>query len=424
MRHCAILLTIALCVTAAPQDDYKQKIKSIKDYSRQGSSGIPSITGYLQDQDVDVRREAVKAIATTGGLDSLDPLVSACRDNDSEVQELAVDGIVNFYVPGYLDKGWMNSVKRAGSAVTNLFGGSNDQVVDPDTPVRASVIDAVIRVLNGGSSVNARISAARAAGILRARKAVPALGSALKSQEDSLMLESLLAMQKIRDPAAGTYAIFLVRDLDEKVQLAAIDVVGMLRTADAVPDLKRVVENGGKRPRRSALSALGQIGDPTLRPLFLQYLNDKDDGLRSAAAEGLARTGTAEDRPALQRMFETEKRAGQRLSYAFALCGLGDIDLATDGPLRYLSSNLTSRSYKGVALPFLAELAQKPEVRNVIFQMLKDLGDKDELSGLADVLAISGAKDSLPPLEELSRNPDPTVSRQALRAIRLINSRT
>jgi len=55
--------------------------------------------------------------------------------------------------------------------------------------------------------------------------------------------------------------------------------------------------------------------------------------------------------------------------------------------------------------------------------MLKDLGDKDELMGLAGVLAQSGGKDSIAPLEELSRNPDPAVGKEALRAVRMINSR-
>jgi hypothetical protein len=56
--------------------------------------------------------------------------------------------------------------------------------------------------------------------------------------------------------------------------------------------------------------------------------------------------------------------------------------------------------------------------------MLKDLGDKDELIGLAGVLAQSGGKDSIAPLEQLSRNPDPAIGREALRAIRMINARS
>jgi hypothetical protein len=44
--------------------------------------------------------------------------------------------------------------------------------------------------------------------------------------------------------------------------------------------------------------------------------------------------------------------------------------------------------------------------------------------GLARVLATSGGQDSIQPLEELSRQPDPEVSKEALRALRLVKSRS
>ncbi len=425
MRLLIILLTIAVCASARSDSDEKLKLKAIKDTARQGSTGIPAIAGYLHDPSSTVRREAVKAMVGIGGLNSLDPLAAACRDNDPEVQQRATDGLVNFYLPGYVGKGWQDSVKHVGAAISSIFSQPNDQVIDPDTPVRPEIDAELAALVRGGASVEARANAARAAGILRDRAAVPALSAALQSKDDDvLMFESLIALQKIRDPSAGSAAIFLVRDLDEKLQLAAIETVGILRTADAVPDLRRVLENGSKKARPAALAALGQIADPSTRPLFAQYLNDKDERLRAAAAEGLARVGLAEDRPAVETLFQTEKKTSLRLSLAFALAGLGDVDMATDGPLRYLSSNLTSRAWRGVAEPFLAELARKPQVRQAIHQMLKDLGDKDELIGLARVLAISGGPDSIPPLEELSRNPDPEVSREALRALRLVRSRS
>jgi HEAT repeat protein len=424
MRLIAIALAASLCAAAAPSGDAKQKIRAIKDFARQGSTGITSISGYLTDQDTDVRREAVKAIVGVGGISTLDPLVVASRDNDPDIQERAVDGMVNFYLPGYVQKGWMDSVRHAGSNVAGMFGDQNDQTIDPDTPVRPEIIQAVVRLIGGAASVEARANAARVAGILRARAAVPALTETLRSKSDGLMFESLIALQKIRDTSAGPSAIFLVRDLNEKLQISAIDLIGLLRTAEAVPELKRVVENGNKKPRRAALSALGQIADPSSLSYFEQYLNDKDEGMRAAAAEGIGRVGVPADRTLVQQMFQSERKTSLRLSLAFALVGLGEIDEATDGPLRYLSSNLTSRSWKGVASPFLAELARKPQVRKVIYQLLTDLGDKDELMGLADVLAVSGAKDSVAPLEQLGRHTDPEVGKAALRALRLVNSRS
>lgn len=423
MRLFAIVLAASLCAAAAQDTDAKQKIRAIKDFSRQGSTGIASISGYLKDESLEVRREAVKAIVGIGGISTLDPLVMASHDNDAEIQARAVDGMINFYLPGYVGKGWMDSVKRAGSSAIGLSGDQSDQVVDPDTPVRAEVTEAIVRLIGGAASDEARATAVRAAGILRARAAVPAICAELKSRNDGLIFDSLIALQKIRDVSAGPSVIFLVRDLNEKLQIAAIDVVGLLRVADAVPDLKRVVENGNKKPRRAALAALGQIADPSSLAYFEQYLNDKDEGMRASAAEGIGRVGVPADKARVLEMFKEEKKISLRLSLAFALVGLGEIDEATDGPLRYLSSNLTSRSWKGVTTPFLVELARKPEVRRTIHQMLSSLGDKDELMGLAGVLAVSGGKDSIAALEQLSRNPDPEVGKSALRAIRMINSR-
>jgi len=423
MRLIAIVLAASLCAAAAPDGDEKQKVKAIKDFARQGSNGIVSISGYLNDRNSIVREEAVKAIVGIGGIQTLDPLVTATHDNDADVQQRAVDGLINFYLPGYVGKGWVDSVKHAGSSVAGMFGEQNDQVIDPDTPVRPEITQAVIRLVGGGASDDARAGAARAAGILRARAAVPALCDALKSRSDGLMYESLIALQKIRDASGGPCAVYLVKDLNEKVQLAAIDLVGLLRTTDAVPDLKRVVESGNKKARRAALSALGQIADPSSLPYFEKYLNDKDDGMRASAAEGIGRVGVPADKTLIQGLFQNERKTSLKLSLAFALAGLGDVDEAVDGPLRYLSSNLTSRSWKGVATPFLAELARKPQVRAVIHQLLGSLGDKDELMGLANVLAISGGKDSLPALQQLSRSNDAEVAKEAIRAIRLINSR-
>src|SRR5208283_1840547 len=106
MRLPILLLTIAVCASARSDSDEKLKLKAIKDTARQGSTGIPAIAGYLHDPSSAVRREAVKAMVGIGGLGSLDPLVAACRDNDSEVQQRATDGLVNFYLPGYVGKGW------------------------------------------------------------------------------------------------------------------------------------------------------------------------------------------------------------------------------------------------------------------------------------------------------------------------------
>jgi hypothetical protein len=77
-----------------------------------------------------------------------------------------------------------------------------------------------------------------------------------------------------------------------------------------------------------------------------------------------------------------------------------------------------------VARPYLTELARDPEVRNALYPALRDpMVTKDEKSGLAEVLAQSGDRDSIPPLEALSKDPDPEVAQAGLRGLKNLRAR-
>jgi len=218
-------------------------------------------------------------------------LVKALGDKDPEVQIRATDGILNFYIPGYVETGISGSIKRAGSAVSAKFTDAEPTAaVEPGTPVRPEIIDALTKATQSSATMECRANAARALGVLRAQPAVPVLVEALRAKDTRLMYESIISLQKIRDRSAGPRMTFLVRDLDQLVQLAAIETVGVLTAKEAVPELKRVLENTSeKKVRRAALTALAQIAEPSTRALIVNYVDDKDEWLRSAAAEGLGR---------------------------------------------------------------------------------------------------------------------------------------
>ncbi len=90
--------------------------------------------------------------------------------------------------------------------------------------------------------MDSRANAARAVGILRGRQAVPDLEEALRSKDTQLIYESLVALEKIRDPSAGPSVAFLLHDLNEKVQLTAIEATGLLANRAAINDLRRLLD--------------------------------------------------------------------------------------------------------------------------------------------------------------------------------------
>jgi HEAT repeat protein len=426
------LLACAGVFPAAAQDthaDARARAKAVREYGKQGGSAIiPKLATYLADPDLDVRLEAVKAIVNIGTQYGLDPLIRALGDIDPEIQIRAADGLVNFYVPGYVQTGGglTSSIRRAGSAIKSRFTDTNDQIVDPWIQVRPEVISALGKVVRAGAGMDSRANAARAIGVLRGRAAIPDLIDTLQTKNSQVIYEVLVALQKIHDPSAAPSIEFLLRDLDDRVQSAALETVGLLQDRAAIPAVHDALDHARSvKVRRAALEALALMPDASLRDVFRTWLTSTDDFLRASAAEGLGRLKDADDKPALEKMFSDETKTGPRLAAAFGLAELEKLDMSALAPLRYLVYNLNIAAWRGVARPYLVELARDQTVRQALYPALT-LPDatKDEKTGLAEVLAASGGADSVAPLQALSRDQDADVARAALRALQAVQART
>jgi len=249
---------------------------------------------------------------------------------------------------------------------------------------------------------------------------------ALQTKNTQVIYEVLIALQKIHDPATAAPIEFLVRDLDDRVQSAALETVGLLQDRAAIPAVRDALDHARSvKVRRAALEALALMPDASLHDVFRTWLTSSDDYLRASAAEGLARLKDPQDQPALEKMFNDETKIGPRLAAAFGLDELGKLDMSALAPLRYLVYNLNMAAWRGVARPYLVELARDQTVRQALYPALT-LPDatKDEKTGLAEVLASSGGADSVAPLQALSRDQDADVARAALRALQAVQART
>ncbi len=207
------------------------------------------------------------------------------------------------------------------------------------------------------------------AGILRGRQALPELEQALHSKDTPLIYECLVAIQKIRDPSAGASIIFLVHDLDERVQIAAIETTGLLMYHDGINDLRDVLDHSrNMKVKRAALTSMAELPDEQMHGVYIAHLNDKDDGLREGAAEGLARLKNPADRTAVENgLFQRAQNRTRGFRSLLRLVSMGKREMGEFDPLKYLLDNLNSSGYKGVARPYLTELARDPEVRKALY---------------------------------------------------------
>jgi hypothetical protein len=174
--------------------------------------------------------------------------------------------------------------------------------------------------------------------------------------------------------------------------------------------------------RRAALGSLAMLPDTKNRATYQQYLTDKDEKLRACAAEGFARLRDPADAGLVEQAWKDEGKTAPRISLAFAMVMLGRVEIGEFSPLQFLINNLNSAAYKGVALPFLIEAARDNAARQAIYGTLAT-ATKDERIGLARVVAASGDKASVPYLEKLSRDTDPEVAQEGLRALKNLQAR-
>ena len=425
------LVVCSLClvklVPAQSEDSYNanERILRIRQLGKKDSSVLPALTPYLSESNRDIRVEAVRAIVRVGSERSLDPLVKATHDSDAEVQIRATDGIVNFYLPGYVVRsGLTGPFTRGVRQVKTFFASRNDQIVDPDVQIRPDVAQAISDLVANGDGFNARANAALAAGILRDRPAVPALEAALHAKDSDLIFECLIALQKLRDLSAGPQVSFLTHDLDERIQVTALETVGILRSLSSAPDVRLALGSARNvKVNRAALHALAILGVSGDRALFQQYSINRDVELRASSLEGLGRIREPEDFPVLQSAFdEGEIDWRIHLAAAFAMVDEGKVDTEEFSPLPYLLENLRTRDRREAASAYLTELVARDDVRIALLKLVPQ-SDKGQKIALCPILGDAGTPDVLSVLTSLSKDIDPDVAFAASKALRTAQSR-
>lgn len=423
------IVWLLVAAFAGAQEDWERGLSAAKPGPRakaarqigkspEGFRYIDRLAPLLRDESEDVRAAAVAALADMRVIEAQPLLIEATSDDSPRVQAMAVDGLVDFYLPGYAKIGAMGSISSYAKGLKDKFTGTAMEMVPGYVDVSPGVVRAVGDVVRNPGALESRANAARALGVLVARDAVDALVEGVRSRNSTIILESVVALRKIQDPSAGPDIVFLLRDLDPKVQEAVIQTVGQLRTSEAVGDLVRIIsETNRDRIREQALIALAKIPRNGQRELFISYIRHKNARFRAAAAEGIGRIGTPDDIPLVEELFAEERSEGPKVSLAFAAVNLGH-----SVRLGYLVDGLNSKIHRMEARPFLVELARNPSILSNLYVPLST-GTPPQRRHLAHVIGQSGTEASVPYLEDLSKDRNDEVASEAIEALRVLRAR-
>lgn len=398
----------------------KEKIKNLEALAKQGKNAVPSIAAYQRDADVSVRFAAAEALIDAGGVEAVDALRTSCQDGSAEVQRIAVAGIVNFYKPGYVKKGIRAKITSVSDKITRP---ANEPLLDSYVQAREQDIEAVRGVLLNGASREAKLQAAQALGTLRAKRALPDLYPLLKSKDDAMMLAALRAIEVAGDKAAASETIFLVRDLNDRIQSRAIAINGIFKNEAALPDLAEVFARGRSTASRgAAMEAIALIGAAESKGLFEQNLANREDRLRGYAAEGIGRLRSADLKERLEGLYKEEDSQRARLGQAFALVRLGHLETGEFSPLTYLFNSMNSAAWHEYAESYLGELCRQDEVRAVLREKAST-ATKAEKIGLARILAAEGKASDREVVDALAHDRDPAVAEEGIKAARALGAR-
>jgi HEAT repeat protein len=164
------------------------------------------------------------------------------------------------------------------------------------------------------------------------------------------------------------------------------------------------------------------IGDPGSIAWFSKGATHRNDQVRASAFEGFARLRHQAAKPQLEQAFNEETKMAARLGAAFGLVALGNREVTELAPLRYLVNTLNSKSWRGVAHPYLVEVSRDPQTRSALLSMLNS-GTRDEKTGVLSVLAVTGDASTAAAADKLTKDADPEVAQAAIRTVRTIRAR-
>ena len=400
--------------------DAGARAKAAREMGKSGDATVvPPLAQALKDESDKVRREVVYALASIHTSESLDALTTATHDADSDVRALAVQCVIGYYSGVVPTAGFAGTMKKQLRRAKQLFVQNKTQV-DPGTPIDPKVVSALEAAMADTNSLPAARESAKGLGILMARPAVPDLVKGAHKFDEDLAREALNSLSKIEDTSVGPQLVDLLNSPYKDVKRDACVTVGILRAREALPKLQAIIESDSDmKDREKAIEGLAYLGDRVSVPLFMKEIWSQDSkGIRTSAAEGLARAADPATSSELERALSAEKDAGVRLAIDFALTALGKDEFVSA-----IVDELANRMRGDAAEAYLTELARNPKFLPKLYTYLS-AHEATVRRRLCRVLMFSGDGTSLDALERLSHDSNGDVATAALRARQSIRART
>jgi len=182
------------------------------------------------------------------------------------------------------------AVEARAAAVTALgqyvFLGEMEEL---DEAKARQVEDVLLNVWAGSDELDVRRRAVEALGFSGRSEATAAIEDAYDSDDEQMKVSALFAMGRSLDPGRwGSIVIADITDTSPQIRFEAARAAGELQLRDAVPALREVMHDADGEVEEMTVWALGEIGGDEAREALNWRLEDADDDLGELIEDALA----------------------------------------------------------------------------------------------------------------------------------------
>lgn len=298
-------------IEATDNQDWMQRFLAARQIGeRKIRGGVEALLKLLQDENEQVRIAAVESLAGLNARKALDPLVEAMADPSEWVRIKVADAIGQLgsrvhldLLAQFLQNEEDDKVRATLVRVLGEFGGRRMASIitlylkDPNDRVRANAVEAlehldspglekILQPLINDRSNRVKANTVKALYRLGSQDALEILRTMILSDDDWLRASAAYVFGEIDSELSVSY---LIHALDDRVWFVVRNVVKALshKGAIAIPALLQCVKSGQKQRMINALSALGEIGDPTALGSLIPLLQHEDGDIREKADEAV-----------------------------------------------------------------------------------------------------------------------------------------
>lgn len=240
---------------------------------------IQHLKNVLNDDDLEVRIEALRAIDQIGGIPSLAEILGSSTKEEAALIKQAVHHVIGADKHMDIEQMITSGNKKVQKNIIRTLERLKDRetirlitlaLKDNDPEIREQAADALsamkvpqavpllIETLNDADD-DVRAEAADGLGDIKAEAAIPYLLQALNDPEDDVREEAAISLGQIGSDKALDHLIEKIHDEDRSVREAAVDALGVIKNQKALEPLLEALHDRDKEVRREAVASIREL---------------------------------------------------------------------------------------------------------------------------------------------------------------------